>query len=100
MPVGSLHPRRVDKLSANFITFCTPHRWNDRHLISNSICEGDDDDLVKYQQPIHVGRDCKEDCKILAEDDGCTCYRDCSKYRKPRICYYKFFVEQYSAMGA
>jgi hypothetical protein len=35
----------------------------------------------------------------LAKDDGCICTRDCTQHREPRICYYKFFVEQYSAMG-
>jgi len=52
---------------------------------------------MKYMQPDDVGMNRAYD--NLEKNDGCLCTRDCCKYPKPRLCYYKWYVEQYTAMG-
>ena len=62
--------------------------------------QGNDHDLVKYEQPYRLGKDCfGVNCNDEVEDDGYMCDRDCDKYPEPRLCYWKFVIEQYTSMG-
>ena len=53
--------------------------------------------MMPFLQPLRIGRNLKYDDYSKNHDYLCT--RDCCKYSKPRLCYYQFTVEQYSAMG-
>ncbi|XP_065224732.1 uncharacterized protein LOC135848699 [Planococcus citri] len=54
--------------------------------------------LEDYLQPLDVGRNPKYD-KLINDDDGKLCSRNCTKYPESRICYYQLVAEQYHAMG-
>lgn len=52
---------------------------------------------MEFMQPNTIGRDVQYD--DFSKNDGYLCTRDCCKYPEPRLCYFQFTAEQYTAMG-